>query len=82
MRRWLVLSRLAAANSHSHAGGSFAPADATASMNEARAFAVATLLRNGQVLIAGGINNSGYLASVDLYDPATNTFPGPVRHPR
>ncbi len=55
-------------------GGSFAPADATASMNEARAFAVATLLRNGQVLIAGGINNSGYLASVDLYDPATNTF--------
>ena len=37
----------------------------------------ATLLANGQVLLAGGYGGSsayGYLASVELYDPVTDTF--------
>jgi hypothetical protein len=34
----------------------------------------ATLLTNGKVLIAGGLNNSVYLATAELFDPATGTF--------
>ena len=33
----------------------------------------ATLLPNGKVLVAGG-RNGGYLASAELYDPATGTW--------
>jgi WD40 repeat protein len=44
-------------------------------MNTARFAATATLLPNGKVLIAGGVDNNGnYLNSTELYDPATNTF--------
>ena len=34
----------------------------------------ATLLPNGQVLVAGGYGNSGYLTSAELYNPATGTW--------
>ncbi|MBI3595608.1 MAG: Ig-like domain-containing protein [Nitrospirae bacterium] len=34
----------------------------------------ATLLPNGQVLITGGRNGSGYLTSAELFDPVTESF--------
>ena len=34
----------------------------------------ATLLPNGKVLVAGGYDSDGYLASAELYDPASGTW--------
>jgi hypothetical protein len=47
---------------------------ATGSMTTAREFATATLLPNGEVLIAGGDTDSGATSSAELYDPATGKF--------
>jgi hypothetical protein len=47
---------------------------ATGDMGTQRAAHTATLLPNGKVLIAGGFNNSGGLATAELFDPATGTF--------
>jgi subtilisin-like proprotein convertase family protein len=44
------------------------------SMNAIRYNHSATLLPNGQVLVAGGDNASGVLASAELYNPATGTW--------
>jgi N-acetylneuraminic acid mutarotase len=52
------------------AAGSFA---FTGSMTTARTGHTATLLQNGQVLVAGG-GNSTVVASAELYDPATGTW--------
>ena len=46
----------------------------TDNLNSARFNATATTLNNGMVLIAGGYNSTGALASVELYNPATGTF--------
>jgi WD40 repeat protein len=46
----------------------------TGSMSVARAFQVATLLSDGRVLMSGGSNNTGTLASAEVYDPKTGTF--------
>ncbi|MGA2538973.1 MAG: kelch repeat-containing protein, partial [Terracidiphilus sp.] len=54
-----------------HAQGTFT---ATGSMSIGRDNATLTLLQNGQVLVAGGNNSSGVLASAELYDPATGTW--------
>lgn len=45
------------------------------SMNVARASHTATVLANGLVLVAGGVDAAGTVnPSVEVYDPATNTF--------
>lgn len=46
----------------------------TGSLNTARQFHTATLLDNGQVLVAGGFNSTGALASAEIYDPTSGTF--------
>lgn len=44
-------------------------------LQTARAGAAAAALPDGQILIAGGYNgNTGYLASAELFNPATGTF--------
>jgi len=53
------------------ATGVFTP---TANMTAAREQHTATLLDNGQVLIAGGANSSGVLNSAEIFDPASSTF--------
>ncbi len=52
----------------------FAPPAQTTLMNAARQDATATLLPNGEVLIAGGGVLGTALKSTELYDSATNTF--------
>jgi hypothetical protein len=48
---------------------------ATGNLATQRSSQTATLLPNGKVLIAGGYNtDSRYLASAELYDPATGVF--------
>jgi hypothetical protein len=50
---------------------------ATGSLNNGRYSHTATLLRNGKVLVAGGLTNDNsppYLASAELYDPASGTW--------
>lgn len=50
----------------------------TGSMASPREFHTATLLTNGQVLVTGGLNSSGFygsiLASAELYDPNFGTW--------
>jgi len=46
----------------------------TGSMKGAREGQTATLLSNGQVLVAGGIDGSVTLASAELYNPATGKW--------
>ena len=65
----LVSSRV-----HAHAqapAGSWSP---TGSMSTAREQHTATLLPNGQVLVAGGQNNNVPLASAELYNLSTGTW--------
>lgn len=46
-----------------------------AKLSEARASHSATLLKNGTVLIAGGMERNGvFFESADIFDPKTNTF--------
>jgi subtilisin-like proprotein convertase family protein len=56
----------------------------TTSLHTARGGHTATLLNNGQVLVAGGGNSSGILSSAELYDPASGTWTmtGPMNNPR
>jgi Kelch motif/Galactose oxidase, central domain len=47
---------------------------ATGSMADQRNLLTATLLTNGQVLVAGGFGAQAPLASAELFDPKTGTF--------
>src|SRR2546430_822815 len=57
---------------------------ATGGLRRARWDHTATLLPNGQVLVAGGQTNSRDFASAELYDPATGvwTATGSMTTPR
>jgi Tol biopolymer transport system component len=46
----------------------------TGNLNTGRDSHTATLLPNGQVLVAGGNNSNGTLKSAELYNPATGTW--------
>jgi len=46
----------------------------TGSMGAARAIQIASLLPNGKVLLAGGVNGASHLGTAELYDPAAGTF--------
>src|SRR5690349_682816 len=46
----------------------------TGSLSTARTAYTSTLLQNGKVLVAGGQDASGILASAELYDPATGIW--------
>ena len=48
--------------------------DNTGSLNTARSLHTATLLPNGNVLVAGGQNSGSFLTSAELYDPATGSW--------
>jgi len=62
---------LASAEIYDPKTGTFSP---TGSMTTARRLQTATLLPNGEVLMAGGGYKEGYLSSADLYDPTAGTF--------
>lgn len=56
------------------ASGSAGSFSGVSSMATARARQIATLLPNGKVLVAGGVGQSGSLASAELFDPSSNSF--------
>ncbi len=67
-----ITSLAAGGELYDPATGSFTP---TGSLNTARDTHTATLLNNGTVLIAGGLDvNGNSLASAELYDPVAGTF--------
>src|SRR5215472_2346198 len=79
MKRGLMLLLYAAASAlaqSSGAGPSTGTFTATGAMTIARSWHTATLLNNGQVLIAGGVTNLSFstTASAELYDPTRGTF--------
>jgi hypothetical protein len=65
---------LSSAEIYDPAARTFTPTD---SMTVAREGATATLLDDGRVLVAGGVQNIGFraeLSSAELYDPAASAF--------
>jgi hypothetical protein len=56
----------------------------TGSMATARVWGGTALLRDGKVLVVGGINDVDELASAELFDPVTGEFSatGSMNHPR
>ena len=65
---------LSSAELYDPAARTFTP---TGSMTVPRAGQTITLLRDGRVLLTGGVQNAGFrseLSSAEIYDPATGTF--------
>src|SRR5215469_13703358 len=77
----LVLLQVAASPAVAQSSGTWA---LTGSLNTARTNHTSTLLPNGQVLVAGGKNSAGFLASAELYNPSTGewTVTGSMTTPR
>ena len=70
-RQRVISQRVAGAPSHME-GGTWT---VTNSLNTARYLHTATLLPNGMVLVAGGLDNTfNATASSELYDPANGTW--------
>ena len=75
-RSWRVAAACAAlmlwaVSAHATGPGTWA---ATGSMATGRVSATATRLPDGRVLVAGGQNATGFLASAEIYDPVTGTW--------
>jgi len=72
---FVILSGLSSLDALAQSTGTFVP---TGNMTISRAGHTATLLKDGRVLITGGVNASyGYAGSAgtaELYDPSTGTF--------
>jgi hypothetical protein len=47
-------------------------------MSTARGYTAATLLSNGRVLVAGGSNLTGALATSEVFDPSTGNWAPPI----
>src|SRR5262249_46310505 len=62
---------LASAELYDPGAGAFA---ATGAMTSGRYLHTATLLSNGEVLVAGGLNATGPLSTVGKYDPVSGMF--------
>ena len=67
-------SHLASAELYDPASGTNGTWTTSGDLGTARSSHTATLLPNGKVLIAGGHNAGGSLASAELYNPATGTW--------
>jgi hypothetical protein len=61
----------ASADVYDPATNSWSP---TAPMRAPRAMGAAAVLHDGRVLVAGGVNSTGYERAIELYDPATGTW--------
>ena len=74
----LIVVLIAASCAHAQKTYQFAPAaprQPTGDLVDSRFAATATVLPNGQVLIAGGVaSENSYTASAELYDPNTGAF--------
>jgi Putative Ig domain/Galactose oxidase, central domain len=73
LRGILFLAGLTLVPSHAVASGGF---EATGNLNTERFYHTATLLSDGRVLVAGGLDQSAdfSLASAELYDPALGSW--------
>src|SRR5437867_2035249 len=72
-RPWLLLALAlsVASPASAQAPGTWAP---IADLNPPRGRHTATLLRDGRVVVIGGTDGVGPLASLELYDPTRRTF--------
>lgn len=67
----IVVVLLVALNASAFAGGTWSY---TGSLHNARDGHTATFLSNGNVVVAGGENNNGAIASTEVYSPTTSTW--------
>jgi hypothetical protein len=70
----LALSALAMFLAFTPTARASGPWTNTGSLNTSRKTCTSTVLLSGKVLVAGGHNDSGHLASAELYDPVAGTW--------